>query len=101
VPRQPLSSNLSARYPFSTILLSDVSRGNYTFHWDFFEDFAVNVSTKGWVGFGLSPKKGMVGSELVIGWVSGGTSFFQVVISFITANTTFLWFSFFIIKFIK
>ena len=32
--------------------------------------FAVNVSTTGWVGFGLSPNGQTPGSDVVIGWVS-------------------------------
>ena len=31
--------------------------------------FAVNVSTTGWVGFGISPNGQMPGSDVVIGWV--------------------------------
>ena len=76
-------ANLSSSYPFSAVLLNDASRGEYTLHWNFTREesiiyFAVNVSTRGWVGFGLSPNGGMVGSDVVIGWVNGGASYFQV-----------------------
>ena len=39
--------------------------------------FAVNVSTTGWVGFGLSPNGQMPQSDVVIGWVKddGATTF--------------------------
>ena len=40
--------------------------------------FAVNVSTTGWVGLGISPNGGMVNSDVVIGWVSNGRTYFHV-----------------------
>eukprot|EP00731_Ephydatia_muelleri_P011383 Em0006g277a len=40
--------------------------------------FNVVVHTTGWVGFGLSPDGGMVGSDVVIGWVSSdGKTYFH------------------------
>ena len=77
------ANHLKVKYPFRADLLSDASRGYYTLHWTFSEEektiyFAVNVSTNGWVGFGLSPKGGMVNSDVVIGWISNGVPFFQV-----------------------
>ena len=76
--------DLRTKYPFSSTLLSDPARGYYTLHWNFSREtqyiyFAVNVSTTGWVGFGLSPNGGMVGSDVVIGWVNkDGAAFFKV-----------------------
>ena len=72
-------------YPLSAVL----RQGNgeiYTLHWSFNVQeesiqFAVNVSTTGWVGLGLSPDGGMAGSDIVIGWVnSQGQAFFNVSI---------------------
>ena len=81
------STNLRKKYPFSFSLLSDAtSRSYYTLHWNFTREqntiyFAVNVSTTGWVGFGLSPTGGMVNSDLVIGWVNNGAVYFKVKLS--------------------
>ena len=77
------ANDLNVKYPFRVDLLSDASRDYYTLHWTFSEEektiyFAVNVSTNGWVGFGLSPNGGMVNSDVVIGWISNGVPFFQV-----------------------
>ena len=64
-------------YRFSAIL-----DDGYTLHWNFDLEqqaigFAVNVSTTGWVGFGLSPNGQMPQSDVVIGWVDndGNTQF--------------------------
>ena len=69
--------DLSEEYRFSADL--DPS---YKLHWSFDLQagtiaFAVNVSTTGWVGFGLSPNGQMPGSDVVIGWVrrNGQVSF--------------------------
>jgi len=75
--------DLQATYPFSTLLWDD-GTNYYSLHWNFTRStetiyFAVNVSTTGWVGFGLSPNGGMIGSDVVIGWVAGdGTAYFHV-----------------------
>lgn len=77
-------SNLNA-YPFSAVLRTD-GNGNplYTVHWNFSAveetiTFGVNVSTNGWVGFGISPNGGMTNSDVVIGWVNdNGEVFFHV-----------------------
>jgi len=63
----------SLRYPF-TMTLYDRNGDTYVLHWNFSTAdrtiaFAVNVSTTGWVGFGISPNGGMVNSDVVIGWV--------------------------------
>ena len=62
---------LSSRYPFY-VLLSDEPA--YELHWrvDLEQEiiqFAVNVSTTNWVGFGLSPNGQMSGSDVIIGWI--------------------------------
>ena len=69
--------NLEEGYRFSAIL-----DDSYTLHWNFDLEqqtiaFAVNVSTTGWVGFGLSPNGQMPQSDVVIGWVDddGNTQF--------------------------
>ena len=75
-------ADLQSKYPFSTVLFN---RGDqfYELHWNFTRAtetiyFAVNVSTTGWVGFGLSPTGNMIGSDVVIGWVNGEDTFFHV-----------------------
>ena len=62
---------LSQEYPFSAKLAGE----DYILHWS--SDFqnnnlaaAVNVSTTGWVGFGLSPNGQMPGSDVIIAWVN-------------------------------
>ncbi len=73
--------DLSQEYRFSAILDRD---GLYELHWNYdlsaqTISFAVRVQTTGWVGFGISPDGGMVGSDVVIGWVeSEGTVQFHV-----------------------
>ena len=75
--------NLQAKYPFSAVLL-DTENGYYALYWNFTRStesiyFAVNVSTTGWVGFGLSPDGQMTGSDVVIGWVANdGTGYLHV-----------------------
>ena len=75
--------DLGAKYPFSVVLL-DQDGQYYSLHWNFTRSteaiyFAVNVSTTGWVGFGLSPNGQMPGSDVVIGWVSDqGNAYFKV-----------------------
>ena len=74
--------NLSSRYAFSTTLY-DRNGDTYVLHWNFSTvertiTFAVNVSTMGWVGFGISSNGGMVNSDVVIGWVQSGRAYFHV-----------------------
>ena len=75
------TQDLSQEYRFSATLDSD---GQYKLHWNYnlsaqIISFAVRVQTTGWVGFGISPNGGMVGSDVVIGWVEGdGTVQFEV-----------------------
>ena len=70
--------DLTDSYKFSAPLSGD----DYILHWNFNRDtkriqFAVNISTLGWVGFGVSPNGQMPGSDVVIGWVdaSGALTF--------------------------
>ena len=56
---------------------------NYHVKWDFDETreyiiFTVRVRTLGWVGFGLSNNGGMIGSDMVIGWVKDGQAYLTV-----------------------
>ena len=74
--------NLSSRYAFSSTLYNR-NGDTYVLHWNFSTAertiaFAVNVSTTGWVGFGLSPNGGMVNSDVVMGWVRSGQAYFHV-----------------------
>ena len=74
--------NLSTRYPFSSTLYNR-DGDTYVLHWSFSNAdrtiaFAVNVSTTGWVGFGISPNGGMTNSDVVMGWVSNGRTYFHV-----------------------
>lgn len=72
--------SLDLKYPFSNYL----DEGTFKLHWDFSMeqqkvDFAVNVSTYGWIGFGISPNGKMLQSDIVVGWVnSDGTAKFKV-----------------------
>ena len=74
------------KYPFSRVLY-DAEGQYYGFHWNFdiatkTIHFAVNVSTVGWVGFGVSPTGQMPGSDVVIGWVAdNGNTYFHVSLS--------------------
>ena len=71
--------NLDLKYPFSNYL-----DDTFKLYWDFDMkqqkiDFAVNVSTNGWIGFGISPNGRMLQSDIVLGWVnSDGTAQFHV-----------------------
>ena len=77
------ANHLATRYTFQQTLY-DESDGSYELFWSFNSttqiiSFAVNVSTTGWVGFGISPNGQMPGSDVVIGWVeSDGTVQFNV-----------------------
>ena len=70
-------------YPLSAVL-RDSEGEVYTLYWGFDVEaetirFAVNVSTSGWVGLGLSPTGGMPNSDVVIGWVNDeGQAFLHV-----------------------
>ena len=75
--------DLSANYPFKTTLSTEENGGLYELYWTFDNaaetiSFAVRVQTTGWVGFGLSPNGQMPNSDVVIGWVANGQTFFHV-----------------------
>ena len=71
--------SLEEKYPHSTYI-----EDNYKIHWNFDLnkqkiDFAVNVTTNGWIGFGISPTGKMLHSDIVIGWVNkDGSAQFHV-----------------------
>ena len=75
--------DLQAKYPFRATLFDDQAQ-YYGLYWNFSIPeatihFAVNVSTTGWVGFGVSLTGQMPGSDIIIGWVTDdGTAYFHV-----------------------
>jgi hypothetical protein len=77
------AAHLETNYPFSSVLYDEQGQ-YYALHWNFNRDtedifFAVNVSTTGWIGFGLSPNGQMPGSDVIMGWVSNsGEGYFAV-----------------------
>jgi hypothetical protein len=40
--------------------------------------FETHCKSTGWVGIGLSPNGGMVGSDIAVGWVSNGKAYLKV-----------------------
>ncbi len=61
---------LHDKYPFSHTFNEDPS---YVLHWkvDLGKDlvqFAINTSSRGWVGLGLSKTGQMIGSDVMTGW---------------------------------
>lgn len=76
--------NLENKYPFSTYL-----DDTFRLHWNYDLEqqkiaFAVNVSTNGWIGFGISPTGKMLESDIVMGWVNeDGSAQFHVSYSYI------------------
>lgn len=80
----PSSAVLQSKYPFSDVLFEQGDQ-YYGLHWNFTREsetiyFEVNVSTTGWVGFGLSTNGLMPGSDVIMGWVDEDNSFFHVSI---------------------
>ena len=75
---------LGTQYPFSATLSKDsFGQPFYQLQWTFDVaqqtiTFNVLVKTTGWVGFGLSPDGGMVGSDVVTGWVNSTGAYLQV-----------------------
>ena len=72
--------DLSQEYRFARSLTDD---DQYWLHWSIDTEkdtisLAVNVSTTGWVGFGISPNGQMPNSDVVIGWVNDVGNQFQV-----------------------
>ena len=71
------TADLSAKYPFYRTLFDDQGQ-YYGLYWNYSIaaktiHFAVNVSTEGWVGLGLSPNGQMPNSDVVIGWVDAAS----------------------------
>ena len=64
--------NLSS-YEFSKYL-----HPKYNLHWNYPSDgkicMSVEVETMGWVGLGFSPNGGMIGSDIMMGWVKDGVA---------------------------
>ena len=57
------------------------SEGKYIVCWNFNAThitFEVHVETAGYVGFGISPNGNMPHSDVVIGWVKDGRTYFSV-----------------------
>ena len=77
--------DLSSKYPFKKSVFDDQGQ-SYELYWNYSIaagtiNFAVNVSTTGWVGFGVSPNGQMPGSDVVIGWIAAdGKKYFHVKI---------------------
>ena len=66
------ADHLEDTYPFNRILNDNPS---YKLYWkvNLEEEeinFAVKAETEGWVGFGLSVRPTMIGSDVVIGWIA-------------------------------
>ena len=89
-------TELSAKYPFSRVLFNEQGQ-YYGLHWNFSLaaktiHFAVNVSTGGWVGFGVSPNGQMPQSDVVIGWVAdNGSIYFHVSLLITRLIIIFIW----------
>ena len=72
--------NLPAEYRFS----AEYANGDYLLYWSVdlqskVINFAVDVATTGWVGFGVSPNGQMPGSDVIMAWVdSNGQVTFNV-----------------------
>jgi len=67
----------SETFSHNTILISpDV----YYVYWKFDSKnitFEVHVKTSGYVGFGITPNGQMAGSDMIIGWVKDGVTYFK------------------------
>jgi hypothetical protein len=85
-----------SKYPFSRVLYDEEGQ-YYGFSWNYDIEaktiyFAVNVSTEGWVGFGVSPTGQMPGSDVVIGWVAdNGNTYFHVSLHVAAAGICMAW----------
>ena len=80
------------QFPFSATLLKDSSgQPIYELQWSFDVvqqtiTFNVLVKTTGWIGFGLSPDGGMIGSDVVTGWVNSTGVYLQVRMHIVVPN---------------
>lgn len=82
---QGLPVPMSQQYNHSAQLDSE---GKYIVYWAYNKThitFEVHVETKGYVGFGISPNGNMYPSDVVIGWVKDGQTYFSV--SFVNKYT--------------
>ncbi|CAD5114492.1 DgyrCDS3617 [Dimorphilus gyrociliatus] len=62
----------SEKYPFSEILKEP---NVYKVYWKVVKEmitFEIQVKTKGWVGFGISPNGNMKGSDVIMAWMANG-----------------------------
>lgn len=74
---QGLPVPMSQQYNHSAQLDSE---GKYILYWAYNKThitFEVHVETKGYVGFGISPNGNMYPSDVVIGWVKDGQTYFS------------------------
>ena len=79
----------SENFPFSTML--DKS-SNYFLYWKVNSThitFETHVRTLGYVGFGLSSNGKMFPSDVVIGWVKDGVTYFKVMVIMHSINTNY------------
>ena len=80
------------QFPFSATLAKDSSgQPIYELQWSFDVvqqtiTFNVLVNTTGWVGFGLSRDGGMIGSDVVTGWVNSTGVYLQVRMHIVIPN---------------
>ena len=80
------------QFPFSATLAKDSSGlPIYELQWSFDVvqqtiTFNVLVNTTGWVGFGLSRDGGMIGSDVVTGWVNSTGVYLQVRMPIVIPN---------------
>jgi len=63
-------------------VLDDMTGSKYKLYWSLDRvnniiKFAVDVATQGWVALGISPKGGMEGADILIGWVNNGMVYFS------------------------
>jgi hypothetical protein len=72
------NANLALKYSFNVTLIPN----EYWLYWNFNQttqsiSLAVRVKTNGWIGFGLSPNGQMPGSDVIIGWIDDGVTYFH------------------------
>ena len=77
--------NTSREFSRTENLVEDI----YRLYWNTEVDnvtIEVQVKTKGWVGFGISPNGDMKGSDVIIGWIKDGKPFFQVLKNYLMCS---------------